>query len=122
MTYSGSLSRLLVGWQKVADMYNVPVRVFQTGDTYLAVSNEAQGVEHLVQILAPGGLRQLGGNTNVRQNEIVVDAEPVSGRWPSRVERFWFDLRASSTSARHVLSIFLCPNRSCSAGSLPARR
>src|SRR5215472_11801732 len=121
MTHSGSLSRLLVGWQKVADMYNVPVRVFQTGDTYLAVSNEAQGVEHLVQILAPGGLRQLGGNTNVRQNEIVVDAEPVSGRWPSRVERFWFDLRASSTSARHVLSIFLCPNRSCSAGSLPAR-
>ena len=55
MAYSAPLSRLLVGWQKVADMYNVPVHVFQTGDTYLAVSNEAQGVGHLVQILAPRG-------------------------------------------------------------------
>ena len=55
MTYSAPLSRLLVGWQKVADMYNMPVHVFQTGDTYLAVSNEAQYVGHLVQILAPGG-------------------------------------------------------------------
>jgi len=53
MTYPAPLSRLLVGWQKVADMYNVPVHVFQTGDSYLAVSNEAQGVGHLVEILAP---------------------------------------------------------------------
>jgi hypothetical protein len=98
MTYSAPLSRLHVGWQKVADMYNMTVHVFQTGDTYLAVSNEAQGVGHLVQIRAPGGLWQLGDNTNVRQNEIVVDAEPVSRRWPSRVERFGLDFRASSTS------------------------
>jgi hypothetical protein len=55
MTYPAPLSRLLVGWQKVADMYNMPVHVFQTGDTYLAVSNEAQGVGHLVEILAPRG-------------------------------------------------------------------
>jgi hypothetical protein len=54
MTFPAPLSRLLVGWQKVADMYNVPVHVFQTGDTYLAVSNEAQGVGHLVETLAPG--------------------------------------------------------------------
>ena len=55
MTYPAPLSRLLVGWQKVADMYNVPVHVFQTGDSYLAVSNEAQGVRHLVETLAPRG-------------------------------------------------------------------
>ena len=61
MTYSAPLSRLLVGWQKVADMYNMPVHVFQTGDTYLAVSNEAQGVGHLVKTLAPRGKgRNLG--------------------------------------------------------------
>jgi hypothetical protein len=53
MTYRAPLSRLLVGWQKVADIYNVPVHVFQTGDTYLAVSNDAQDVGHLVQTLAP---------------------------------------------------------------------
>ena|SRR6516162_8748126 len=55
MTYRTPLSRLLVGWQKVANMYKVPVHVFQTGDTYLAVSNDAEGVRHLVQTLAPGG-------------------------------------------------------------------
>jgi hypothetical protein len=54
MTYPASLSRLLVGWQDVADMYNMPVHVFQTADTYLAVSNEAQGVGHLVKTLTPG--------------------------------------------------------------------
>jgi hypothetical protein len=55
MTYPAPLSRLLVAWQKVADMYNMPVYVFQSGDTYLAVSNEAQGVGHLVETLAPRG-------------------------------------------------------------------
>ena len=47
------LPDLLVGWQKVADRYNMPIFVFQTGDTYLAVSNEAQGVGHLINTLAP---------------------------------------------------------------------
>ena len=55
MTYTAPLSRFLAGWQKVADIYNMPVHVFQTGDTYLAVSNEAQGVGHLVEILVPEG-------------------------------------------------------------------
>ena len=50
MTYPAApLSCLLVAWQKVADMYDIPVHVFQNGDTYLAVSNEAQGAEHLVE-------------------------------------------------------------------------
>jgi hypothetical protein len=49
------LPHLLVGWQKVADRYNMPIYVFQTGDTYHAVSNEAQGVGHLVNTLAPQG-------------------------------------------------------------------
>jgi hypothetical protein len=49
------LPDLLVGWQKVADRYNMPIYVFQTGDTYHAVSNEAQGVGHLVDTLAPQG-------------------------------------------------------------------
>jgi hypothetical protein len=31
----------------------MPIYVFQTGDTYHAVSNEAQGVGHLVDTLAP---------------------------------------------------------------------
>jgi hypothetical protein len=53
MTYPVLLSRLLVAWQKVADMYNIPVHVFQNGDTYLAVSNEAQGAGQLVETLAP---------------------------------------------------------------------
>ena len=44
---------LLVGWQKVADRYKMPIYVFQTGDTYHAVSNEAQGVGRLVDTLAP---------------------------------------------------------------------
>jgi len=45
MTYPAPvLPDLLVGWQKVADRYNMPIYVFQTGDTYHAVSNEAQGV------------------------------------------------------------------------------
>ena len=47
------LPDLLVGWQMVADRYNMPIYVFQTGDTYRAVSNEAQGVGHLVDTLAP---------------------------------------------------------------------
>lgn len=55
MTCPVPLSRLLVGWQDVADVYNMPVHVFWTGDTYLAVSNEAQGVGHLVQTLVPRG-------------------------------------------------------------------
>jgi len=55
MTYPALLSRLLVGCQKVADIYNMPVHLFQTGDTYLAVSNEAQGAGHLVETLSPRG-------------------------------------------------------------------
>jgi hypothetical protein len=47
------LPDLLVGWQKVADRYNMPIYVFQTGDTYHAVSNEAQGVGRLADTLAP---------------------------------------------------------------------
>jgi hypothetical protein len=42
-------------------MYNMPVHVFQTGDTYLAVSNEAQGVGDLLETLASKGKqRKLG--------------------------------------------------------------
>jgi hypothetical protein len=54
MTYPALLlPDLLVGWQKVADRYNMPIYVFQTGDEYHAVSNEAQGVGRLVNTLAP---------------------------------------------------------------------
>jgi hypothetical protein len=56
MTYPAPvLPDLLVGWQKVADRYNMPLHVFQTGDTYHAVSNEAQGVGHLVDTWPPKG-------------------------------------------------------------------
>ena len=61
MTYTTPLlADLLLGWQKVADRYHMPVYVFQTGDTYHAVSNEAQGVGRLVSTLAPEGLPELG--------------------------------------------------------------
>jgi len=54
MTYPAPLlPDLLVGWQKVVDRYNMPIYVFQTGDAYHAVSNETQGVGHLVDTLAP---------------------------------------------------------------------
>jgi hypothetical protein len=54
MTYPAPLlPHLLVGWQKVADRYNMPIFVFQTGDAYHAVSNEAQGVGRLVDTLTP---------------------------------------------------------------------
>jgi hypothetical protein len=54
MTYPVAvLPDLLVGWQKVADRYNMPIYVFQMEDAYHAVSNEAQGVGHLVDTLAP---------------------------------------------------------------------
>src|SRR5262249_35107908 len=54
MTYPAPLlPHLLVGWQKVADRYNMPIYVFQTGDAYHAVSNEAQGVGRLVNTLTP---------------------------------------------------------------------
>lgn len=54
MTYPAPLlPDLLVGWQKIADKYDMPVYVFKTGDTYHAVSNEAQGVGYLVNTLAP---------------------------------------------------------------------
>jgi len=54
MTYPAPLlPHLLVGWQKVADQYNMPIYVFQTGRTYQAVSNEAQGVGRLVDTLTP---------------------------------------------------------------------
>jgi len=56
MTYPAPiLPDLLVGWQKVADRYRMPIYVFQTGDTYQAVSNEAHGVRRLVDTLAPQG-------------------------------------------------------------------
>jgi len=43
MTYPAPLPPyLLVGWQKVDDRYNMPIYVFQTGDAYHAVSNEAK--------------------------------------------------------------------------------
>src|SRR5580704_342496 len=98
MTYSALLSRLLVGWQKVAEMYNMPVQVFQTGDTYLAVSNEAQGLGHLVQILGPRGASgnsatiPMSGRT---KSSSTPSAFRIDG--PSRVGHFWLDLRASST-------------------------
>jgi hypothetical protein len=61
MTYPVAvLPDLLVGWQKVADRYNMPIYVFQMGDTYHAVSNEAQGVGHLVDTLAPQKTPALG--------------------------------------------------------------
>ena len=54
MTYPAPLlPDLLVGWQKVADLYNMPIYVFQTGDAYHAVSNEAQRLGRLVHTLAP---------------------------------------------------------------------
>jgi len=54
MTYPAPLlPDLLVGWQKVANQYKMPIYVFQMGDTYHAVSNEAQGVGRLVDTLAP---------------------------------------------------------------------
>ena len=54
MTYPAPLlPDLLVGWQKVTDRYNMPIYVFQTGDAYHAVSNEAQGVGRPVNTLAP---------------------------------------------------------------------
>ena len=61
MTYPAPLlPDLLVGWQKVADRYNMPIYVFQTGDAYHAVSNEAQGVGRLVDTLAPQEPFELG--------------------------------------------------------------
>jgi len=54
------LPDLLVGWQKVADQYKMPIYIFQTGDTYHAVSNEAQGVGRLVDTLAPQEPFELG--------------------------------------------------------------
>jgi len=54
MTYPAPLlPDLLVGWQKVADRYSMPIYIFQTGNAYHAVSNEAQGLGRLVQTLAP---------------------------------------------------------------------
>jgi hypothetical protein len=64
MTYPALvLPDLLVGWQKVADRYNMPIYVFQTGDSFHAVSNEAQGVGHLVDTLAPQGRSELRPGT-----------------------------------------------------------
>ena len=54
MTYPAPLlPDLLVGWQKVADRYSMPIYIFQTGNAYHAVSNEAQGLGRLVHTLAP---------------------------------------------------------------------
>ena len=54
MTYPAHLlPDLLVGWQKVADRYSMAIYIFQTGDAYHAVSNEAQGLGRLVHTLAP---------------------------------------------------------------------
>jgi hypothetical protein len=61
MTYPAPvLPDLLVGWQKVADRYNMSIYVFQTRDTYHAVSNETQGVGHLVETLASQRTPELG--------------------------------------------------------------
>jgi hypothetical protein len=38
----------------------MPIYVFQTGDTYHAVSNESLGVGRLVDTLSPQGLPELG--------------------------------------------------------------
>ena len=43
-----------------ADQYKMPIYVFQTGDSYHAVSNEAQGVGRLVDTLAPQEPFELG--------------------------------------------------------------
>jgi len=54
MTYPVALlPDLLVGRQKVADRYNIPIYVFQARDAYQAVSNGAQGAGCLVNTLAP---------------------------------------------------------------------
>ena len=54
MAYPAALlPDLLFGWQKAADRYKIPIYVFLTGDTYHAVSNETQGVGHLVDTLVP---------------------------------------------------------------------
>ena len=54
MTYPVALPPdLVVGWQKVADRYNIPIYVFSAGEAYQTVSNEPQGVGCLVNTLAP---------------------------------------------------------------------
>jgi len=59
MTYPAPLlADLLVGWQKIADQYHMPIYVFQMRDTYHAVPNEAQGLGHLVDTLAPQSPRE----------------------------------------------------------------
>jgi hypothetical protein len=80
MTYPAPLlPHLLVGWQKVADRYNIPIYVFQTGDTYHAVSNEAQGVGHLVDTLAP---QVLVPEQVAQPKSGVVIARPLGGERP----------------------------------------
>jgi hypothetical protein len=77
MTYPASLlPHLLVGWQKVADRYKMPIYVFQTGDTYHAVSNEAQGLGRLVDTLAP---QMLVSEQVARPNSGVIIARPQDG-------------------------------------------
>ena len=81
MTYPAPLlPHLLVGWQKVADRYNMPIYVFQTGDTYHAVSNEGQGVGRLVDTLVP----QVLVPVQVAQPKSgVIIARPLSGERPA---------------------------------------
>jgi hypothetical protein len=80
MTYPASvLPYLLVGWQKVADRYNMPIYVFQTGDTYHAVSNEAQGVGRRVDTLAP---RVPVPEQVAQRKGGVIIARPLSGERP----------------------------------------
>ena len=80
MTYPASLlPHLLVGWQKVADRYKMPIYVFQTGDTYHAVSNEAQGLGRLVDTLAP---QMLVPEQVASPKSGVIIARPPSGERP----------------------------------------
>jgi hypothetical protein len=77
MTYPAPLlPHLLVGWQKVADQYNMAIYVFQTGQTYHAVSNEAQGVGRLVETLAP---RLTVPEKIVQPKTGVLMARPMGG-------------------------------------------
>jgi hypothetical protein len=80
MTCPVPLSHLLVGWQAVADIYNMPVHVFWTGDTYLAVSNNAQGVGHLVQTLAPRGKKSNLGSISKDDSLVTPDPSPPFSR------------------------------------------
>ena len=54
----------------------MPIYVFQTGDTYHAVSNETQGVGHLVDTLAP----QVLGIVAVKHRNLGVTLDKLLRR------------------------------------------